>query len=120
MKLLNSLILLIIAGFLSYAIVGGFNQKVPFKIEIIESKIKLINFLVSNIKLTSLDENLTLQNVIINKGECQNIFEKAKLFPVQLNKDKTIEFSTVESLTKPCKISQIEVKTNFGNWNLKY
>lgn len=120
MRFLTNVSLLIVAIFLSYVFVGGFNQKRPFKIEIYEAQVEAIKFPLSNVRLTSLDENLTLEGIKVNRGECQSIFPKSKGFPFPLAKDKSIEFSTIESLDEACKISLIDVETNFGKWRLKF
>lgn len=120
MRLLTNVNLLITAIFLSYVLVGGFNQKRPFKVELYQAQVEAIKFPISNVKLTSLDENLTVQNIRVNRGECQSIFPKSKGFPYALPENQSIEFSTIASLDEACKVSLIDVETNFGKWRLKF
>jgi len=93
------------------------SQKLPLKIVL--DSLSLGSTEVPLIRITSLEDKLTIKSVIVNKGHCSKLSNGhniKQVFP------RTFQFSQklVLELSPYCDVIRIDIETNSGNWSVEY
>jgi len=92
-------------------------QNAPIKISLENFYNQLFGFSYPKIHITSLEDNLEIRNVIVNKGHCKLLNGKPikNLFPKKLNYSQKVDIP----LSTSCDILRIDVLTNMGDWSME-
>jgi hypothetical protein len=93
------------------------------KIETFNKVNQYINLPYVSVSISSLVDNIEIQDVIVNRGNCKIENQRFKGLNNRMKKiPKIIRYGEVVSLdfSGPCKASQVDVVTNKGSWSWKY
>jgi len=108
MKRLSSLVLILM---LSSANIMA--QSAPIKITLKDGYDWTQTYIVHSVYITSIEDNLVIKNILLNKGHCKVKWNKG-LFPLKLKYSKQLEFPY------SCNLIRIDVETNQGDWSVEY
>lgn len=105
---------------------GDQSSKPPIKTQVEQKYNQYQNFYYPEIIITSVVDNLTINDVIVNKGNCKYRNETlaqnngkivvVPLVPSELTFGKQLEIPLVKS----CKVLKIDVKTDQGDWTVDF
>ena len=72
------------------------------------------------VKARALDDNVTVEDIIVNRGNCK--IENVEFMSKKPILPKTLKFgeSVSVSFSGPCQASQVDVVTNKGRWSQSY
>jgi len=106
-----------------------FASEAPIRISAEKSYNELIQDYIPEVKITSVSNNVTIKNVLVNKGNCEYSkkevygidmhtgFPKHRLlFPKKLSYGKELKIT----LSTRCNIMRVDVETNQGDWSVEY
>ena len=89
-------------------------QNTPFKVDIINDYNPWTKqYDLATVVLTSTVDNLTIKDLIINKGHCTTV-PIAKYFP------RKLKYSEQFKMPYQCNLIRIDIKTNQGDWSVEY
>ena len=93
-------------------------QSSPIKISLENYYNQIYNISYPKIHITSIEDNLKINNVIVNKGHCKLLSGKPikNIFPKKLNYSERVDIP----LQMDCHVIRINVETNQGDWSVEY
>lgn len=97
----------------------------PIKINVERAYNQAYHYYYPKIIITSLKDNLVVNQVLVNKGNCQfpefdlgienNTIATIKVVPRKLKYGESMEIRL-----QKCNILKIDVDTNYGEWGIEY
>ena len=93
-------------------------RNAPIKLSVEDYYNQLFHVSYPKIYITSLEDKLTIKNVIVNKGHCKLLsgYPIKNLFPKTLQYSERVEIP----LSPRCNVIRIDVVTNQGTWTAEY
>lgn len=89
----------------------------PIRIEIEQKYNQFFNSYFPVVVVTSVVDNLTINNVVVNKGNCyMNKAVWNPQLPSKLIFGKQLEIA----LNKDCKVLKVDIKTDQGDWTANF
>ncbi|MCT7494497.1 hypothetical protein N5S93_02660 [Aliarcobacter cryaerophilus] len=109
----------LIALILTISLNGCKDDESP--VNIVAQKEMINHFFLGNrmflkVDVTSKKDDVVLNNIIVNKGNCEMIKIGGDLFPRNLKYGESIGYL----FSANCNVLQIEAVTNNGNWIINY
>jgi len=97
----------------------------PIKISVEQAYNEAWNYYYPKVIITSIDDNVNIKNVLVNKGNCKysnqdlayvnGRMQTIKLLPRKLTYGKQLEIRL-----KKCEVLRIDVQTDKGSWTVEY
>jgi len=93
-------------------------QNAPIKISLEDFYNQFYGIRYPKIHITSVEDNLNIKNVIVNKGHCKLLSDAPikNLFPKKLQYSQRVDIP----LSPRCNVLRIDVETNQGTWSVEY
>lgn len=106
---------------ISSALSGCGNSELPISIDTYNRVNRTFNnFPYVEVVVTAKTDNITIEDIIVNRGNC--IMERKNQFTSDKPIPTTLNFGTSVSsrFSGPCHASEVEIKTDQGNWTIEY
>jgi len=120
---------LAVVSALSFGIVGcsgsDSNQEMAVKISSEKYYNEFSKSYIPQVVITSISDDVTIENVVINKGNCKYLKEEMygtykhpktrKIFPKKLDYGKKLKITV-----QRCDVLRVDIETNQGDWSVEY
>lgn len=105
---------------LAGALMGCSDPEPNIEIETFNKVNQLFGVNYVQVKVKTIQDDVTVEDIIVNKGNCkienQNAYTRKPIIPKQLKFGESVSVA----FTAPCETTQVDVVTNNGSWTVSY